>query len=186
MTGSSTGAPSAPPASQVAEVAEPLVAPRPAGRPLVMVGALFLVFGGTLLVVGTVLPWITSSATSLEGATTVTVEESVNGFSSQLSSTGDGMLFAVLGLVLVAFGVLQLWLGRLAAVAIAAIAVGSVAVITTLDKIAALKDERDTLEKAMVLFTEERSVSFGAGPWLMLVGAVAAVAGGVAIVAKRR
>lgn len=151
-----------------------------------VVGALFLVAGGTLLVVGAVLPWITSTATSLEGATKVIVEESVNGFSSQLDSTGDGAVFAALGLLTVAFGALQLWTGRVVPVAVASIVVGAFAVISTLVKIAGLKDERDVLKKAMVFFTEERSVSFGAGPWLMLVGAAATVAGGVATYAKRR
>lgn len=141
---------------------------RPA-RPPVTVGAIGLLLGGALLIIGSFVTWF-----SLLGI-------DVTGFTSGSDDTvRDGPLFLTLGIVVVIFGVVLLALKRVLGVAIAGVVVGVVAVIAALADLGDVSNAQDTALDAGIDFT------IGPGLYLCVVGGVLSIAGGVIAIVKRR
>lgn len=152
-------------------VAADSTATRP--RPQVAVGSLLLIVGGVLLIIGAFLPWATFELSIID------VEETINGFSSGSGSTRDGPIFLFFGLLALGFGIAQLAARRILAVAILSVVFGVFALAAALGEIGSLKEDLDSLE-------EFGTASLGPGPWVMLIGAAVALAGGITTLAKRR
>ena len=144
----------------------------PAGkapRPAVTVGAGMLVAGGALAILGSFLSWFTILGTTYTGFST-----------DDSGGSKDGPVFLVLGLILLAFGIAQLAARKVLAVGILAIVVAALAVLAAL---ADIGDVSDAMKLADGLGVD---ASTGPGLWIILVGAVVAMAGAIATVAKRR
>lgn len=139
-------------------------------RPAVTVGASLLVLGGVLLIAGSFLTWFTI------------LGESYTGFSTGADdgSTKDGPVFVFLGVVILAFGIVQLAARKVLAVGIIAIVVSALAILAALADIGDVSDAMDLAESLDI------DASSGPGLWIILVGALIGMAGAIATVAKRR
>lgn len=137
-------------------------------RPSVPAGSWLLIIGGVLLIAGSFLNWFT-----LEG-------EKFTGFSGSGSDTKDGPVFVFFGVLAFGFGLAQLLARRVLAVAILAIIFAVFAVL------AAIVDLRDVADAMDLSDTFGFAASQGPGLWVVLVGSLLALAGGVATLAKRR
>jgi len=127
-----------------------------------------LVLGGVLLIAGSFLTWF-----SILG-------EKYTGFSSGDGGTKDGPVFAFFGVVVLAFGVVQLMARKVLAIGILAIVVSAIALLAAL---ADLGDVSDAVDLADNLGIDGAS---GPGLWVILIGSLIAMAGAIATVAKRR
>jgi hypothetical protein len=134
----------------------------------VTLGAWLLIAGGALLIVGSFLDWFS------------VLGETYTGFSSGDGGSKDGPVFVFLGAVLLAFGVAQLVARKVLALGILAIVVGALAVLAALADISDVSDVVDLADSIGV------DASSGPGLWVILIGAMVALAGGIATVAKRR
>ncbi len=137
-------------------------------RPAVTVGAAMLVLGGVILIAGSFLTWF-----SVMG-------ENYSGFSDGDGGTKDGPVFVFFGVLAVGFGVAQLLARRVLALGILAIVFAAFALIAALADIGDVSDVVNLAEGLGI------DASSGPGLWVILVGAMVALAGGIATVAKRR
>ena len=137
-------------------------------RPAVTVGAGMLVLGGVMLIAGSFLTWFS------------VLGESYTGFSDGDGGVKDGPVFVGLGVLALAFGVVQLMTRKVLALGILAIIVAALALLAAL---ADIGDVGDVVDLADSLDIEASS---GPGLWVILIGAMIALAGGIATVAKRR
>ena len=137
-------------------------------RPAVTVGAVLLIAGGALSILGSFLNWF-----SIEG-------ENYTGFSGDGGDTKDGPVFVFLGVLALGFGVAQLMARRVLAVAILAVVFASFALLAAF---ADLGDVSDAMDFAEAIGIE---ASTGPGLWIILVGAMISLGGGIATLAKRR
>lgn len=137
-------------------------------RPAVTVGAGILVLGGVLLIVGSFLTWF-----SIFG-------EKYTGFSGGDSGSRDGPVFVFFGVVVLAFGIVQLMARKVLAIGILAIVMSALALL------AALADISDVSDRVNLSDSSGLDASTGPGLWVILVGALIAMAGAIATVAKRR
>ena len=137
-------------------------------RPAVTVGAGMLALGGVLLFAGSFMKWFT-----VDG-------ESFTGFSSGDGGSKDGPIFVFLGVVVLAFGIAQLVARKVLVVGILAIVFSALALLAAL---ADIGDVRNVVELADTIGVEASS---GPGLWIILIGALIAMAGSIATVAKRR
>ena len=137
-------------------------------RPAVTVGAGLLVLGGVLLIAGSFLTWFS------------VLGESYTGFSSGDSGSKDGPVFVFLGVVVLAFGIVQLMARKVLVIGILAIVFSALALIAAL---ADISDVSDVVDLADAVGIEASS---GPGLWVILIGALIAMAGAIATVAKRR
>jgi hypothetical protein len=136
----------------------------------VPIGGWLLLGGAVVMIIGCVLGWVTISG------------ESFNGFGRwiQLRETDDTLYeydtpagtFVVFAVILAAFGITLLAAGRVLAVAIIAIIVGAIASITALAVLAVIQDSV--------------SVELGPGLPVVLIGALATLAGAIVATSKRR
>lgn len=147
--------------------AYPGVAVKPP-RPAVQVGSLLLIVGGVLMIAGSFLEWF-----SIQG-------ESYTGFSGEGSDTKDGPVFVFFGVLALGFGIAQLMARKVLAVAILSIVFGALALFAAL---ADIGDVSDAMDLAKLIGIE---ASQGPGLWVILVGSLVALAGGIATTAKRR
>ncbi len=140
-------------------------------RPAVVVGAALLVVGGALMIVGSFLSWF-----DFDG-------ESFNGFSNGLENgdgTKDGPFFAVFGGLAIAFGVVQLASKKV-------LALGIIGVVTSaLGLLAAVADVGDVNDAVDIIKAFGSDASTGPGLYVVIAGAVIAIAGSIATIAKRR
>jgi hypothetical protein len=121
-----------------------------------------------VIILGTFLPWVTGSGVSLNGWDLADLNE-------QLGEEGsDAPLFVGLGVILAAFGIVLAVAGRLLAVAILALVVAALTVLA-----AAI----DVFDDGGLEFL---GLQIGAGLWIILVAAIAALAGSIWAVAVRR
>lgn len=174
------GAPTPPPAAgwygPPGAAGYPLPAAPTAGqRPKVVVGSVLLIAGGVLLIVGSFLNW---AKVSLGG---IGFDMSFNGFGSG-DETKDGPVFVFFALVLAGFGITMLAARKVLAVSILAVVFASLAVLVA---IADLKDVSD-LAAELGVFGSTVDVQIGPGLWVVLIGAVMSLAGGIATLAVRR
>ena len=138
-------------------------------RPAVPVGSALLILGGAMLIAGSFLNWFT-----VDG-------ENFTGFSSAGSDdTKDGPVFVFLGVLAMGFGLAQLVARRVLAVAILAIVFAAFALLAALADIGDVGNLLDFFDATGI------DASRGPGLWVILVGSLVAVAGGIATVAKRR
>ena len=137
-------------------------------RPAVTVGAGLLVVGGLLLIVGSFLTWFS------------VLGESYTGFSSGDGGTKDGPVFLFLGVVVLAFGIVQLLARKVLAIGILAIVMSALALLAALADIGDVSDNMDLADSVGI------EASTGPGLWVILIGALIAMAGAIATVAKRR
>lgn len=137
-------------------------------RPAVTVGAGLIAGGGALMVLGSFLNWFT-----IEG-------QSFTGFSSEGDNMKDGPVFVFLGVLALAFGITLLAARKVLAVAILAVAFGAFAVLAALADITDVSDAKDLATALGV------DMSFGPGLWIIIIGALMALGGGIASLAKRR
>lgn len=137
-------------------------------RPAVTVGAGMLVVGGVLLIAGSLLTWF-----SILG-------ESYTGFSSGDSGSKDGPVFVFFGVVVLAFGIVQLMARKVLAIGILAIVMSALALLAALADIGDVRDSVDLADSIGI------DASSGPGLWVILIGALIAMAGSIATVAKRR
>lgn len=137
-------------------------------RPAVTVGAGMLVLGGVLLIVGSFITWF-----SILG-------ESYTGFSSGDSGSKDGPVFLFFGVVVLAFGIVQLMARKVLAIGILAIVMSALALLAALADIGDVRDAVDLADSIGI------DASSGPGLWVILIGALIALAGSIATVAKRR
>jgi len=127
-----------------------------------------LVVGGVLLIAGSFLTWFT------------VLGESYTGFSDGESGTKDGPVFVFFGVVVLAFGIVQLVARKVLAVGILAIVISAFALLAALADISDVSDVVDLGDSIGI------DASSGPGLWIILVGALIALAGAIATVAKRR
>ena len=137
-------------------------------RPAVPVGSALLIVGGVLLIAGSFLEWF-----AIEGT-------KYTGFSGSGSDTKDGPVFVFFGVLALGFGIAQLMARKVLAVAILAIVFAALALFAA---IADLGDVSDAMDLAKVIGVD---ASQGPGLWVILVGSLVALAGGIATTAKRR
>jgi hypothetical protein len=138
-------------------------------RPAVQVGSMLLIAGGVLLILGSFLEWF-----NIEG-------ESFNGFSGDgENEVKDGPVFVFFGLLALGFGIAQLMAKRVLAVAILAVVFASFALLGALADLGDVSDLQDLADTFGAEFSQ------GPGLWVILLGACAALAGGIATLAKRR
>ena len=147
-------------------------------RPAVPVGSVLLIVGGLMLIAGSFLSWFSGFG------------ESYNGFSNADGGSKDGPVFLVLGLLVLGFGIAQLLARKVLVLGILAIIV---AVMAALAAVADISDVARNLDEARKILEDfgtdfgfEDDFSWGPGLWVILVGSVVALAGGIATVAKRR
>lgn len=174
------GAPTPPPAAgwygPPGVAGYPLPAAPTAGqRPKVVVGSVLLIVGGVLLVVGSFLNW---AKVSLGG---IGFDTSFNGFGSG-DETKDGPVFVFFALVLAGFGLTMLLARKVLAVSILAVIFAALAVLVA---VADLKDVSDLADELNV-FGSTVDVQVGPGLWVVLLGAVISLAGGIATLVVRR
>lgn len=137
-------------------------------RPAVTVGATMLVLGGVMLIAGSFLTWFS------------VLGESYTGFSDGEGGTKDGPVFVFFGVLALGFGLAQLMARKVLAVGILAIVFAAFALI------AALADIGDVTDVVNLADGIGVDASSGPGLWIILIGAMVALAGGIATVAKRR
>ena len=137
-------------------------------RPSVTVGAALLLLGGALLIIGSLLDWYTQFG------------RDVNGFSTVDGETRNGPVFVFFGVVAAGFGVAMLAAKRMLAVAILGVVFSALAVLVAFIDLADVADAKD---EAPLLGLE---LTQGPGLWVILVGGLVALAGGIAALAKRR
>ncbi|MBI4884777.1 MAG: hypothetical protein HY826_12070, partial [Actinobacteria bacterium] len=142
-----------------------------APRPAVAIGAALLTFGGVLMIVGSFLSWF-----EIDG-------ETFNGFSEggeNGDGTKDGPVFAVLGVLALSFGLVQLAARKVLALGIIGIVVGAFGLLAA---IADLSDVNDLVDLGEAFGAD---VSAGPGLYVVILGAAVAIAGAIATIAKRR
>ena len=127
-----------------------------------------LALGGVLLIAGSFMKWFTFDG------------ESFTGFSSGDGGSKDGPIFVFLGVVVLAFGIAQLVARKVLVVGILAIVFSALALLAAL---ADIGDVRNAVKLADSFGVEASS---GPGLWIILIGALIAMAGSIATVAKRR
>jgi hypothetical protein len=133
-------------------------------RPAVVVGAVLLVAGGVLMIVGSLLSWFDIGS------------ETFNGFSKGGDNgTKDGPIFSVMGGLAIVFGLVQLASKKVLALGILGL------VTAVLGLLGAFADLGDVMDLEDVGF-----VSAGPGLYVVVAGAVVALAGSIATIAKRR
>ena len=137
-------------------------------RPAVTVGSLFLVVGGVLLIVGSVLNWFTIEGTKY------------NGFAGDGGDTKDGPVFVFFAVLLIGFGIAQLAAKRVLAVAILAVVFASFSILAALADVGNVGDAIDLANGFGI------SASRGPGLWVVLLGSLVALGGGIATLSKRR
>ena len=137
-------------------------------RPAVPVGSALLVVGGALLIAGSFLNWFT-----VRGA-------KYTGFSGSGSDTKDGPVFVFLGVLALGFGIAQLLARKVLAVAILAVVFAAFALLAA---IADIGDVGDAIKFADAVGV---SASRGPGLWIVLLGSLVALGGGIATLSKRR
>lgn len=142
-------------------------------RPKVTAGSIALIAGAVLLVVGSFLNWAEVDLGDF-GST------SFNGFASD-GGTKDGPVFVFFALVLGGFGIAMLAARKVLAVSILSVVF---AVLAVLAAVADLKDVSD-LESDLGGFGGFE-VQVGPGLWVVLLGALVALGGGIATLAFRR
>ena len=128
-----------------------------------------LIAGAALMIAGSFLTWFTI------------LGESYTGFSSSGDEgSKDGPVFVFLAVLLLAFGIAQLAARKVLAVGIIAI------VVAALGLLAALADIGDVSEAMDLAESFDVEASSGPGLWIILIGALIAMGGAIATVAKRR
>ena len=127
-----------------------------------------LALGGVLLIAGSFMGWF-----AFDG-------ENFTGFSSGDGGSKDGPIFVFLGVVVLAFGIVQLVARKVLVVGILAIVFSALALLAAL---ADIGDVRNAVKLADSFGVEASS---GPGLWIILIGALIAMAGSIATVAKRR
>ncbi|MGB8860818.1 MAG: hypothetical protein WCC60_16280 [Ilumatobacteraceae bacterium] len=137
-------------------------------RPAVAVGSGLLILGGIMLIAGSFLNWF-----SLFG-------EKYTGFSGSGGDTKDGPVFVFFGVLALGFGISQLLARKVLAVGILAIVFAAFAVLAALADLSDVSDAMDLAESI------DATASQGPGLWVILIGSLLALAGGIATVAKRR
>ena len=132
--------------------------------PRVVPAAALIIVGAAVMILGTFLPWVTGNG------------ESINGWDiADLSGeTNDAGVYVALGVILAGLAIAMLAAGRMLAVAIIAVVIASFAAI------AAVIDVSD--DGGMGAF----GFSIGAGLYIILVAAIAALAGSIWALAIRR
>lgn len=146
------------------------ISPSPAARarPTVTVGATLVVAGGVLLIVGSILNWF-----DLDGIT-------FNGFTSGLETFTNvkGVLFGLVGAVVVGFGIVQLAAHRIVAIGVLG---GTTSLVGLMVALKALSDVDNVVELGRFLGAD---ISTGPGLYVAILGAIVALIGSVATVAK--
>jgi hypothetical protein len=138
-------------------------------RPAVTIAAILLIVGSALMVVGSLLPWLKSDG------------ESINGFDDTLfQDDATGPVYVFFAVVLAAFGVTFLAAKRVFAVTIIAVVLAAFALLVTFGDLSDLSDLRDAINDF------GGDASFGAGLPVVILGALTALGGSIASLAKRR
>lgn len=145
----------------------PQVAQKPP-RPAVPNAGYLCIAGGVLLIIGSVLNWFT-----IEG-------EKFNGFSSSGGESKDGPAFVFFAILAIGAGITFLAAKRVLAVAITILVFEVFAVFVALADIGDLGDAKDLADSIGIKF------SSGPGLYVVLLGAIVAVAGNIVALAKRR
>jgi len=128
-----------------------------------------LVGGGALVILGSFLTWFTILGTSYTGFST-----------DDSGGSKDGPIFLFLGVLVLAFGIAQLVARKVLALGILAIVVSALALLAALADLGDVSDAMDLADSVGV------DASSGPGLWIILIGALIALAGAIATVAKRR
>lgn len=147
-------------------------------RPPVVVGAVLLLVGSALLIVGSFLNWLSVDAPSLSS---FGLDLSFNGFGGE-GETKDGPVFVFLAVVLAAFGITLLAARKVLAVAILSVIAAVLALLAAAIDVADVRDAVDDLKALDPTF----EATMGPGLWVVLAGAIVALAGGIAALATRR
>ncbi len=145
----------------------PQVAQKPP-RPAVPMAGYLCIAGGVLLILGSALNWF-----SFFG-------EDYNGFSEVSGDTKDGPMFVFFALLAIGAGITFLAAKRVLAVAITILVFEVFAVFGALADLGDVSDAKDIADSAEIDFTT------GPGLYIVLLGAVLAVAGNIVAIAKRR
>jgi len=148
-------------------------------RPAVPVGAWLLIVGGVAMAVATFLNWYTFESTFVGDSTDINGYDDTFDPETFETVTNTGAAFMMFAIVSAGFGIAQLFAKRVLSVAIIAVVFASVALIVWLGEWALTSERKDSLLADMTL-------TIGPGLWVLLVGAVASLAGAIATLAKRR
>jgi hypothetical protein len=139
-------------------------------RPAVTIAAIVLLVGSALMVVGSLLPW-------LEG-----FGETLNGFDEDFDGDSrSGPAYAFLAVVFAGFAITFLAAKRVLAVAIISVVLAAFAVLASFGDLSDANDEKDILEAL-----GGSDISLGVGIPVVIIGALVALGGSIAALAKRR
>lgn len=133
-------------------------------RPRVTVGALLLLAGGLVAVIGSFVTWYSQFGTDF------------NGFSKSGTDSNDGSVFVTFGVVLVGFGIALLSARKVLAVAIIGIVVAALLALFSLADLGNANDLKDKFG----------GVTVGPGLYLCLIGSLIALSGAIVATATRR
>jgi len=128
-----------------------------------------MIAGAFVVIVGCFLPWLT-----VEG-------DSFNGFAEDDSGdSNDGVVFLVLAVAVLGFGITTLVAKRLLPIAILTVVFASFILLGSIADLSEVSDAMDVGERF------DLDISIGAGLPIILVGSGGALAGGIVALATRR
>jgi len=139
-------------------------------RPAVAAGSLLLIAGGAITIAGCFLKWFSGGGESANGFTEGLDDLTVIGI-----DLVPGGAFVVLSVLAIGFGIAQLAAKKVLAVAILAVVFASFGVLSAMSNLGDLSDLAD-------IFGIEK----GPGMYVVALGNLLALAGGIATLAKRR
>ena len=153
--------------------AYPTITERPP-RPKSPTGSLLLIGGAALYIGAAYMPWYKGDGYTLTGMDTFAKDLGTDTFES------PGKAWVVLGVIVAGLGIAAFFAGRQLALAIVTLVMTALALFVSLIGVAAAKDQKDYDE----LFATPGST--GIGPVLGIVAMLAALAGSIVVLAKRR
>jgi hypothetical protein len=141
-------------------------------RPPIPVAASLLLAGGVLMIVGTIVPWLTRGDASINGFDEYLSINYENNFDLQ----APGAMFVFFAVVMIAFAIASFAARKVLALMIIGIVVGAFSILAAAAELAHYNDTRDWFVAA----------DLGVGLPLVLLGGVTGTAGAIAGCAKRR
>ena len=142
-------------------------------RPPVPVGSWLLIGGAVVMIVGSALNWYTVAGTKLNG-----FEDTFDPDTGRVT-TNTGGVFVLLAILALGFGIAQLAAKRVPAVAILAVVFATFGVLGVAGELANTSDRRHFVEGSATF-------SMGPGIYVVLLGALVALAGSIATLSRRR
>lgn len=139
-------------------------------RPEARTGATLVMAGGVVHIIAVFLPWYQGGGITLKGMDTYVTADGLDQFDA------PGKLWIVVGAVLFALGAITFYSGRRLAIALAATLISVLGLFSSLLGVGVAKNQRDFLK------TGDAAI----GAFIGIIAILAALAGSIQILAKRR